>query len=52
MSGNMNFPMTSVVYVKRHDNMHIGIGFKPVIVLNEVKIKGSFDRNTIERISE
>ena len=52
MSGNMNFPMDSVVYVKQHDNMHFGIGFKPVLVLNHKQIMKSFDINLFETISD
>ena len=52
MSGNLSMPMNSVIYVKQHDNMHFGMGFKPIMVLTKGQIMGRFDKNGYERISE
>ena len=51
MSGNLNLPMDSVVYVKQHDNMHFGMGFKPVMVLNGKQIQKAFRRKW-EKLSD
>ena len=51
MSGVISLPMDSVVYVKQYDNMHFGMGFKPIMMMNRQDVIECFDSNDYETIS-